>query len=101
GIRDLTVTGVQTCALPILPTLDIATAAVTLSSGGGGGGGGGPSSGLVAVGADAGGRPRVRLIDLSTGLATFDFEAFDHAFRGGEIGRASCRERVESGGGGG
>jgi hypothetical protein len=37
----------------------------------------------VAVGADAGSAPRVRLIDLATGRFPLDFEAFDHAFRGG------------------
>src|SRR2546430_15225642 len=41
GIRDLTVTGVQTCALPIFSIVSRNAAACAESSGVGGGGGGG------------------------------------------------------------
>ncbi len=56
-----------------------------LSGGGGGGGGGGgvKLSGTVAVGADAGGAPEVRVIDLATGAPRLDFFAFDRHFTGG------------------
>src|SRR5205085_3411567 len=72
GIRDLTVTGVQTCALPI-------------------------STGVGKTEQEL----RQRLGQL--GLADAGRpEEEQHAIRAvEEIGRASCRERVLSGGGGG
>src|SRR5256886_5621045 len=79
GIRDLTVTGVQTCALPIFGRRSFARPRGT--------------SGLVEPGVEQDvplgrakeRRPnrRVRLLARSSGKE-----------RGGEIGRASCRERV-------
>jgi hypothetical protein len=70
---------------PDLPNLDIGVAPVTVTTG--------PPpppplppvtfTGFVAVGSDAGGRPRVRLIDVSNGLTALDFNAFDPHFIGG------------------
>src|SRR5207248_6135808 len=93
GIRDRTVTGVQTCALPIS-----ASSHRALSQG---------AALLRARWADAapyrlfvqGEAPRERLLQ--------EFRADGNgvllgtaSFWEGEIGRASCRERVESGVGG-
>jgi hypothetical protein len=63
-------------------TLDIATAAITLSNGGGGGGGGG-ASGTAFVGADAGQPPIARLVDMGTGAVIYQLTAFDPSFGGG------------------
>src|SRR5205085_3785182 len=98
GIRDLTVTGVQTCALPISPRRELVL-------------------GLRAV---------AKLLERLSSPAEVDLvrdlrdaeqhrhacgEAGDRtlararrgvdALRGLQIGRASCRERVEGQGGGG
>src|SRR5205085_6906696 len=74
GIRDLTVTGVQTCALPIARSAA------------------GPAgvSGVAARG------HRAALLTAPTGLAPSWGPS-----AGGEIGRASCRERGEGRGGAG
>src|SRR5256886_9432957 len=84
GIRDLTVTGVQTCALPICPALPAATRVKP---------------------EEAGGRPRsrdrsddaARLVDegsagLPVGVQVAGKPGRDDQVL--EIGRASCRERV-------
>src|SRR5688500_6410698 len=42
-----------------------------------------PATSLLAVGADAGGGPRVTLFDRSTGAVVQDFFAYDPAFTGG------------------
>src|SRR5437773_9575317 len=70
GIRDRDVTGVQTCALPILPRVTYLLSRPLL---------------LVTRGIPEG--LQKRLVDYAVSPA--------------EIGRASCRERVESSGGAG
>src|SRR5438270_13888030 len=82
GIRDLTVTGVQTCALPI--SRDRTRVLV-----GGAGGGRGESGGEQQ--AQAGGREGHGASGVKRATGT-------RAAR--EIGRASCRERGEVWGGG-
>jgi hypothetical protein len=42
-----------------------------------------PATSILAVGADAGGGPRVTLLDRSTGAVVQDFFAYDPAFTGG------------------
>jgi hypothetical protein len=42
-----------------------------------------PSASLIAVGADAGGGPRVAVIDRNAGTITHDFFAYDPSFTGG------------------
>src|SRR5699024_11342124 len=86
GIRDRNVTGVQTCALPILtPFSAIAFGAV---------------SGLLWLSSVP---PTSALVALMFGTRWFStlygFAFVSHQV--GEIGRASCRERVEGWGGGG
>src|SRR5207248_6056968 len=92
GIRDRTVTGVQTCALPIFAGGDGALVTATLlvtpdealgvDVGGAGASGTGNAGLVIAGGVNGGGN------------------GFDSGGGGGatEIGRASCRERVEGGG---
>src|SRR5205085_3261622 len=94
GIRDLTVTGVQTCALPILATLEV-KGMVHIKGGG-----------LVEN------VPRVLAENLTAVLDSSSWtmpplfhwlqqhggvaDAEMHrVFNCGKIGRASCRERVE------
>src|SRR5262249_59644949 len=79
GIRDWSVTGVQTCALPIC--------------GGGRGGGMGPGGG----GMGPGGPPP----DMGSGGPGGAGGGMPGGTQKLEIGRASCRERGESSGGGG
>src|SRR5688572_33317037 len=69
GIRDLTVTGVQTCALPISVLLAPPPCAPAFAQGGG---------------ASSTGTIQGRVADAQGAVLP------------GEIGRASCRERVES-----
>src|SRR2546430_7770678 len=76
GIRDLTVTGVQTCALPI--------------SGGGRARRQGRCQGTQRKSLDAPGRRREA---RTVGAGTGDWRARPAQRRGPEIGRASCRER--------
>src|SRR2546430_13712417 len=81
GIRDLTVTGVQTCALPIFAELADQGAAAML--------------GLVAVDDDAESLDGVAVdedvhLDEVVGLVAGDLVVHGAV----EIGRASCRERV-------
>src|SRR2546430_4122987 len=80
GIRDLTVTGVQTCALPILHRAT-------------GGGRGGKHRELApAEASDRVRRAALRLEDLP---GVRDRYGWRRERRGmAEIGRASCRERV-------
>src|SRR2546430_16876866 len=78
GIRDLTVTGVQTCALPISVELTINSKAQAAAY-----------DALKATG-----KPGAAVaIDPKTGaiLALASYPSYDP----NEIGRASCRERVE------
>src|SRR5437879_11587910 len=87
GIRDTSVTGVQTCALPIFVKAALASAL-------------GHESLTVRVGGQVGAvdgdvRAHVRIGDLQTRE-----DASDAAIEQ-EIGRASCRERVEIWGAGG
>src|SRR4051812_45434871 len=42
-----------------------------------------PAASLIAVGADAGGGPRVTVLDRSTGAVVRDFFAYNPAFTGG------------------
>src|SRR2546430_7858174 len=80
GIRDLTVTGVQTCALPILALA--------------------PGSYLVISHASYEGMPEKSreheqlYARMPTPLRMRSRAAIAHFFDGFEIGRASCRERV-------
>src|SRR5690349_24136529 len=85
GIRDLYVTGVQTCALPILDVADL----VPLQEHGIHNRG--PRAGVVGCRVPEGEQDRLRPCLRGKGQ------------REGarEIGRASCRERVKVGGGGG
>src|SRR2546430_10109491 len=78
GIRDLTVTGVQTCALPICTTNPARNTATVL-----------PAR-LVAEGEllEASGRSTERPASPFPSIRILDEEALF------EIGRASCRERV-------
>src|SRR5437762_11485756 len=87
GIRDTSVTGVQTCALPILHPPSICPVDWELAAIG-------SSFYDLAFLADGFEPPRLDQV-----LEAYRAEAL----RGGieEIGRASCRERVEIGGGGG
>src|SRR5699024_11987812 len=85
GIRDRNVTGVQTCALPICRVQrrgDVGGPGVGVLDGGAGrvGAGGGHLVGVAAL--------------VREGTQRGDQAPV-------QIGRASCRERVESGGGGG
>src|SRR5207245_6792047 len=78
GIRDATVTGVQTCALPIsgvVPATVAATAAVTALRV--------PARPCVA--------PGRTLVAILTGAS----DRRGRIDAGPEIGRASCRERVQ------
>src|SRR5699024_11556902 len=83
GIRDRNVTGVQTCALPILPTEEIEELGI-----------------ITARGIDY-----LEEHQLQTTLIIFQFEAQSQNFtkivsgtgetvKEAEIGRASCRERM-------
>src|SRR2546430_8843781 len=76
GIRDLTVTGVQTCALPILPT-----AAGVL----------GPQPSLTALLPGYGDAPLPPIWLVAFLLVTYVAAAGPLSY---QIGRASCRERV-------
>src|SRR2546430_8190917 len=81
GIRDLTVTGVQTCALPISLSL-VAMLMATLFAPG-------PALAAQADAASTSTRARLAAEILRSHRITL---ATVHA--SGEIGRASCRERV-------
>src|SRR2546421_9311183 len=81
GIRDLIVTGVQTCALPIWAREAGAHRGWPERG----------ARGVIATGParparTVGGRSEVRVASLQ--------DALPHAFRWKKIGRASCRERV-------
>src|SRR5439155_17623503 len=97
GIRDGHVTGVQTCALPISQTIDLPLPMSGYETLGGG-------YLWVIVGGHGRlpGDDRFALVDLSTNhvasVKRLDESATAIAF---EIGRASCRERVEDAGGAG
>src|SRR5207302_6134837 len=85
GIRDFHVTGVQTCALPILRSAEAASAAILE---------GGMAEAVVS-------RPFLRILQAVIGFvdrleAGLGILAARIAVR--KIGRASCRERVWSGG---
>src|SRR5205807_7946455 len=89
GIRDYKVTGVQTCALPILGMRapdDVSEAARLLDAGAFG------AEHVVAVLGKTEGNGGVN--DFTRALATLSFRMLI-AERSGQIGRASCRERVE------
>src|SRR2546429_2590845 len=81
GIRDVAVTGVQTCALPICPTVECE-----------------PSARTDALFMDNTNRGRAarrrspRAPELNLGFTVQIRQAISE--RNGEIGRASCRERV-------
>src|SRR5207248_8948080 len=98
GIRDRTVTGVQTCALPILPRA--ANVHVCASA---------PHSELLKQAAvvvtHAGHGTVIRALAAGVPLVCMPMgrdqneNAARVVFRGAEIGRASCRERGEVRGG--
>src|SRR5262249_57088666 len=75
GIRDWSVTGVQTCALPIL-LLELTAVGVAL-------------------------HPVVSLFALNARRRQFEQQLSRKDQPAREIGRASCRERAENSGGGG
>src|SRR5256885_5649838 len=81
GIRDYKVTGVQTCALPIL------AAALVLDGTRGG------TDAQVLAGIDWCVEQKVDVISMSLGGLVMDAETPTTYTE--EIGRASCRERVE------
>src|SRR5205823_6975235 len=93
GIRDKLVTGVQTCALPICSWGFGSGSGVGSGRGGDGSGTGGTGSGAGA-GSGSGSGGTGGCSDAGSGSKTVTCD-------GGEIGRASCRERVEIGEGGG
>src|SRR2546430_1859351 len=81
GIRDLTVTGVQTCALPIFEEDD------------------GELVALLQGGDDLIAQHQVAAVpdhdeDLAAGVGHLDAQAAGNLVAHAEIGRASCRERV-------
>src|SRR5690606_41075221 len=87
GIRDFHVTGVQTCALPILPWVSIVI---------------GLALAVLGLAMLAGYEPSVRLPRLDRGgrertvRSMFVFGvSYAITSIGCKIGRASCRERVE------
>src|SRR5262249_57980448 len=81
GIRDWSVTGVQTCALPIsTPSSSASTAFLTLRRGGASSMTSNPESGAVLPFAD-----RLGVVSSMTSNP--------------EVGRASCRGEVENSGG--
>src|SRR5947209_16605436 len=95
GIRDIGVTGVQTCALPI-------SGPAPATGAGGcsrriGGWGGGSGAGLPQARGTDGGKIHCRSFWLGTGRAPLQNRRFGKV---PEIGRASCRERVCIWGGG-
>src|SRR5207249_6871125 len=96
GIRDRNVTGVQTCALPIFdPILGIDAAVNRATLDGKNPDGWFPEQRITVAEA-------VRAYTLENAYAAF-MEAKTGSITPGkyaEIGRASCRERVERGGGG-
>src|SRR2546430_9992464 len=79
GIRDLTVTGVQTCALPILPLAQTITGVLGVSNG--------DSAFVTARTACAGTTRRMASARAASARSATT------ATRS-QIGRASCRERV-------
>src|SRR5256886_12392616 len=84
GIRYLTVTGVQTCALPICT--NVTSYQVLL----------GTTSGTYERVVDAGGQKTVDIAEATPGQTYFIVvRASDaHGALSDQIGRASCRERV-------
>src|SRR5205085_5476044 len=91
GIRDLTVTGVQTCALPILPVSWYRGRFRAT----------GKETGIHLVSDSGGGAQAFSawlngtfLGSSTTGSADFTFPAGSVKSTGDKIGRASCRERV-------
>src|SRR2546421_8122346 len=80
GIRDLIVTGVQTCALPISVVLGAATQLTATPK--------------DAVGNVLTGRA-VTWASSNAAIATVSATGLVTGVAAGEIGRASCRERVE------
>src|SRR5947209_16957558 len=86
GIRDIGVTGVQTCALPILR---IATSSTM------------PASGFGALRAAPFGRPVVPLVRMTWRPSRPGGGSSGATSTPSEIGRASCRERGEDWVGGG
>src|SRR5205085_6026266 len=88
GIRDLTVTGVQTCALPIslsisLPLSSARSVLVFESTPAG-------RTAAIAAATLSASRPPARMTGTSTASAMRRL-----MLQSCEIGRASCRERVE------
>src|SRR2546430_17224939 len=94
GIRDLTVTGVQTCALPIFTNAHLFGAAPALKQEGADA----PQTSmpLVLTGIIAGNDPQNGLAILGQSAQTAKVYAVGDGVPGGakQIGRASCRERV-------
>src|SRR5256886_7362544 len=83
GIRVLTVTGVQTCALPISPAPRVATAAKSSRA-----------SAVPRAPPDARSPRLSHRAAPVPGLRPIHAEAARRRFGAAQIGRASCRERV-------
>src|SRR2546430_8882778 len=81
GIRDLTVTGVQTCALPISVSAGILVV-------------GGASCGVNQSVHLAMKHPEIKALVLLSEITDIDGRNFLRAHPSLQIGRASCRERV-------
>src|SRR5690606_39298988 len=97
GIRDFHVTGVQTCALPILLALTVASSGATWGSG--------PASRTATVRASSNASGTINamgdyLRDDRGGASARPGRADGSVPAAPEIGRASCRERVWGSGGG-
>src|SRR5207245_8416419 len=94
GIRDATVTGVQTCALPIFNQQNVngirTQSSYFLVDGAENHDSGANSNGIVDPNVDA-------IAELKMETSSYAAEFGGRA--GAEIGRASCRERVERRGG--
>src|SRR5207248_8362974 len=89
GIRDRTVTGVQTCALPILGSAFAQTSGSAQPSGSGGAGTS-ATGGRSAPAAQPGEGTRKSESTKDDKVSKADRKFIEKA----EIGRASCRERV-------
>src|SRR5690606_39361748 len=100
GIRDFHVTGVQTCALPIFIAFDDVDEAVAAVNESAYGLQCGVLSSSLETCMDLARRIRTGGIILG-GTSTWRTDQLAYGgVKDSEIGRASCRERVESAGGG-
>src|SRR5207248_8109493 len=98
GIRDRTVTGVQTCALPIFSHPTPGLVSITGSTRAGMEVAVAASADLKRTHLELGGKAPVVIFDDADLAAAAEAIAVAGYFK---IGRASCRERVQRGGGAG